>query len=77
MGTFKGLIYVKYGRVGTRNEGPDYHLQTAHGDLLLAYHPWHAWEMDYQLEYYGPRAPPGPPRAQCATEVHRASANAV
>ena len=28
MGTFKGLVYIKNGRIGTKSEGPDYYLQT-------------------------------------------------
>lgn len=55
MGTFKGLVYVKHGRVGTRSEGPDYYLQTAHRDLRLEYNPRYLWELDYQLEFYGRR----------------------
>lgn len=56
MDTFKGLVYVKHGRVGTRSEGPDYYLQTARrGELRLEYHPRHPWEADYQLEFYGRR----------------------
>src|SRR5947208_2164189 len=50
MDTFKGLVYVKHGRVGTRSEGPDYYLQTTRGDFLLRYRQRNPWEPDYHLE---------------------------
>ncbi|MFO0760286.1 MAG: hypothetical protein U0359_27640 [Byssovorax sp.] len=53
--TFKGLVYVKHGRVGTRSEGPDYILQTARQELVLVYKDRHLWEPDYQLEFYSRR----------------------
>ena len=52
MATYKGLIYVKHGRVGTRSEGPDYILQTASGEYPLRYGERHLWEPDYRLEFY-------------------------
>jgi hypothetical protein len=53
--TFKGLVYVKHGRVGTRSEGPDYFLQTSKQDLVMVYRDRHLWEPDYQLEFYARR----------------------
>jgi hypothetical protein len=55
MDTFKGLVYVKHGRVGTRSEGPDYYLQTTRGDFLLRYHQRNLWEPDYHLEFFDHR----------------------
>lgn len=55
MDTFKGLVYVKHGRVGTKSEGPDYYLQTTHGDFLLRYEQRHPWQPDYHLEFFGHR----------------------
>jgi hypothetical protein len=52
MDTFKGLVYVKHGRVGTRSEGPDYYLQTTRGDFLLRYRQRNPWEPDYHLEFF-------------------------
>lgn len=52
-GSYKGLVFVKHGRVGTRSEGPDYYLQTAKEDLILVYKDRHPWEPDYQLEFFG------------------------
>lgn len=49
---FKGLIYVKHGRVGSHSEGPDYYLQTAAGDYLLHYQNRMLWQPDYVLEFY-------------------------
>jgi hypothetical protein len=54
-GTFRGLVYVKHGRLGTRSEGPDYYLQTAKEDLVLMYGDRHLWEPDYRLELFGRR----------------------
>lgn len=53
--TFKGLIYVKHGRIGSRSEGPDYYLQTAQGDFVLRYHQRNLWEPDYHLEFFSRR----------------------
>lgn len=50
--TFKGLVYVKHGRVGSRSEGPDYYLQTRIGDFILCYEKRYLWKPDYRLEYY-------------------------
>jgi hypothetical protein len=55
MDTFKGLVYVKHGRVGTRSEGPDYYLQTTRGDFLLRYQQRNPWEPDYRLEFFDHR----------------------
>lgn len=55
MAKFRGLVYVKHGRVGTRSEGPDYYLQTYRGDYLLRYQERMPWRPDYQLEFYGRR----------------------
>lgn len=35
MGTYKGLIYMKHLALGSRNEGPDYWLQTIDRDYQL------------------------------------------
>jgi hypothetical protein len=53
--TFKGLVYMKHGRVGTRSEGPDYYLQTTRGDFVLRYEPRNPWEPDYRLEFFDHR----------------------
>jgi len=55
MDTFKGLVYVKHGRIGTRSEGPDYYLQTTRGDFLLRYRERNPWERDYHLEFFDHR----------------------
>ena len=57
MATFKGLLYVKHGAVGTRSEGPVYYLQTRKADFVLHYtrDEHHPWELDYQLEFYARR----------------------
>jgi hypothetical protein len=52
MTSFSGLVYVTHGRVGSKSEGPDYHLQTSHGDYLLRYKARHLWEPDYHLEFF-------------------------
>ncbi len=49
---FKGLLFIKHGRVGTKSEGPDYFLQTRTGDYLLQYKERHLWEPDYELEFF-------------------------
>ena len=49
---YKGLLYVKHGRVGTRMEGPDYYLQTFKGDYLLQYKGRLSCEPDYYLKFY-------------------------
>jgi hypothetical protein len=53
--TFSGLVYVTHGRVDTKSEGPDYHLQTFHRDYLLRYKERYLWEPDYHLEFFGRR----------------------
>lgn len=52
METFRGLLYVKHGRLGSKSEGPDYYLQTSYGDYLLHFKERLLFEPDYQLEYY-------------------------
>lgn len=52
MGTFKGLVYVKHGRVGSKSEGPDYYLQTCDGEHLLKYADRCLWKPDYYLEFF-------------------------
>lgn len=53
--TFKGLVYVKIGRIGSRSEGPDYFLQTARGEFPLRYQDRHLWQPDYHLEFFNRR----------------------
>jgi len=53
MQVFKGLVFVKHGRVGTKSEGPDYFLQTYQGDVLLQGEERLLWHPDYKLEFYG------------------------
>ncbi len=53
MSRFRGLVYVKHGRVGSRSEGPDCYLQTYRADFLLRYQERHPWQPDYALEFYG------------------------
>jgi hypothetical protein len=52
METFKGLVYVKHGRVGSKSEGPDYYLQTWDKEFLLKYADRNLWEPDYYLEFF-------------------------
>jgi len=52
MTTLKGLLYVKHGLIGREDEGPDYYLQTMHGDFLLQYEDRPHWIPDYHLEYF-------------------------
>lgn len=52
MAIFKGIVYVKHGRIGTRSEGPDYYLQTRKMDYLLQFKPRQPFEPDYELEYF-------------------------
>jgi hypothetical protein len=53
MATFKGLIYVKQGRIGTKSEGPDYFLQAHDADYHLDRKTEeHLWKPDYLLEFY-------------------------
>ena len=55
MTKFRGLVYVKHGRVGSRSEGPDYYLQTYREDYLLRYQERPPWQPDYKLEFHGRR----------------------
>lgn len=52
MASFKGLVFVKHGRVGSRSEGPDYYLQASNGDFLLNFKEREPWKPDYYLEFY-------------------------
>jgi len=49
---FEGLVYVKYGRIGSKSEGPDYYLQTWDREFLLKYRDRGPWELDYYLEFF-------------------------
>jgi len=49
---FEGLVYVKYGRIGSKSEGPDYYLQTWDREFLLNYGDRGPWEIDYYLEFF-------------------------
>jgi hypothetical protein len=49
---FEGLVYVKYGRIGSKSEGPDYYLQTWDREFLLKYEDRGPWELDYYLEFF-------------------------
>jgi len=49
---FEGLVYVKYGRIGSKGEGPDYYLQTWDREFLLNYGDRGPWELDYYLEFF-------------------------
>src|SRR5690349_21569268 len=53
--TFRGLVYVKIGRIGSRSEGPDYFLQTAKAELPLKYEKRNPWMPDYHLEFFNRR----------------------
>ncbi len=55
MRRFRGLLFIKHGRIGTRSEGPDYYIQTSGGDLLLCYEERDLWKPDYHLEFYNRR----------------------
>jgi hypothetical protein len=52
MESFKGLVYVKHGRIGSKSEGPDYYLQTWDGEYILKYTDRNLWEPDYYLEFF-------------------------
>jgi hypothetical protein len=39
-------------RVGSKSEGPDYHLQTYHADYVLRDGERHPWQPDYCLEFF-------------------------
>jgi hypothetical protein len=49
---FEGLVYVKYERIGSKSEGPDYYLQTWDREFLLKYRDRGPWELDYYLEFF-------------------------
>jgi hypothetical protein len=55
MTTFKGLVYVKHGRVGSRSEAPDYYLQTKKKELILQHSDRELWKPDYKLEFFNRR----------------------
>jgi len=52
LNSYKGLLYVKHGRVGSKSEGPDYYIQTFRADYLLQYKERFLWLPDYHLEFY-------------------------
>jgi len=53
MESYKGLVFVKQGRIGSRSEGPDYYLQTKEGEYLLERKTVHeGFRPDYFLEFY-------------------------
>jgi hypothetical protein len=53
MGLYKGLVFVKQGRIGTKSEGPDYFLQTKDHEYLLGRKTvQELFKHDYFLEYY-------------------------
>lgn len=53
--TFRGLVYMKIGRIGSKSEGPDYFLQTAKAEFLLRYEQRNLWMPDYHLEFFNRR----------------------
>jgi len=55
METFRGLVYVKIGRIGSKSEGPDYFLQTTKAELPLKYEKRNLWMPDYHLEFFNRR----------------------
>lgn len=52
MAKFRGLLYVKHGRLGSRSEGPDYYLQTWRGEYLVRDSERLLWQPDYRLEFF-------------------------
>jgi len=52
MEIFKGLVYVKHGRIGSKSEGPDYYLQTWDMEYMLKYADRNLWNPDYYLEFF-------------------------
>ena len=52
MYVYKGFLYIKLGRIGTRSEGPDYYLQTKNKDYELKLEERENHKPDYQLEFY-------------------------
>jgi hypothetical protein len=51
MKTWRGLLYVKFGHIGTKSEGPDCFLQTAKQELSSQLNERHPWEADCHLEF--------------------------
>jgi hypothetical protein len=49
---YRGFIYQKHGRVGTKSEGPDYFLQSYYQDFLLAHKARKPWEADETLAQF-------------------------
>lgn len=52
MGTYRGLLYVKHGSIGSRSEGPIYFLQTAHQEVELQLNERHPSKPDYEIEFF-------------------------
>ena len=52
MPIYRGFLYPRHGRVGTRSEGPDYFLQSYYHDFLLAHKSRNPWEADETLAQY-------------------------
>jgi len=50
--SFRGLLYIKHGRVGTKSEGPDYWLQTFNAEYLLRFHERELFRPDFELEFH-------------------------
>ncbi len=52
METFRGLVYIKQGRIGYKIEGPDYYLQTFNREYFLKYEDREPWKLDKYLESF-------------------------
>lgn len=52
MAVFKGLVFIKHGRVGMKGEGPDYYLQTKKADFILILNQRQPWKPDFELEFF-------------------------
>lgn len=53
MESYKGLVFVKQGRIGSRSEGPDYYLQTKDKEYFLERKTvQELFKPDYFLEFY-------------------------
>jgi hypothetical protein len=52
MEIFKGLVYIKHGRIGSKSEGPDYYLQSWDMEYMLKYADRNLWNPDYYLEFF-------------------------
>jgi hypothetical protein len=51
--TYRGLIFIRQGRIGSKSEGPDYYLQTKDDEYLLGRKTeTSVFLPDYFLEYY-------------------------